>query len=131
MSIPSYWKNEVVLVRYPFSDLSSSKVRPAVIVNAPHISQDVMIVPLTSKTASLLAGEFVLAEWKSAGLNVETAVKRGIFTIHLKLIIKSVGNLSAPDAGMLERSLRDWLDLLLRLQATVSRTNRMCLIAWL
>lgn len=36
----SYSRGEVVLVRYPFSDLSGSKVRPAVIVNAPHTSQD-------------------------------------------------------------------------------------------
>jgi mRNA interferase MazF len=46
--MPSYSKNEVVLMRYPFSDLTSAKVRPAVVVNAPHVSQDVLIVPLTS-----------------------------------------------------------------------------------
>lgn len=109
--MPSYSKGEVVLVRYPFSDLSSSKVRPAVVVNSPHVSQDVIIVPLTSRTAPLLPGEFVLAQWKGAGLNVETAAKRGVFTIHESLIIKSVGSLSAADAGHLERSLRDWLDL--------------------
>ena len=75
--MPSYSKNEVVLVRYPFSDLSGSKVRPAVVINSPHVSQDVIIVPLTSKTTHLLAGEFKVAEWKAAGLNVETAIKRG------------------------------------------------------
>jgi mRNA interferase MazF len=37
-SMLSYSKNDVILVRYPFSDLSSSKVRPAVVVSAPHIS---------------------------------------------------------------------------------------------
>ena len=59
--MPSYSKHEVILVRYPFSALSGVKVRPAVVVNAPHVSQDVFIVPLTSRTASLLAGECVLA----------------------------------------------------------------------
>ncbi len=54
--MPSYSKNDVILVRYPFSDFSGAKVRPAVVVNAPHASQDVFIVPLTSKTTSLLAG---------------------------------------------------------------------------
>ncbi len=34
--MPSYLKNDVILVRYPFSDLSNSKVRPAVVVSAPH-----------------------------------------------------------------------------------------------
>ena len=60
--MPSYSKNEVVLVRYPFSDLSGSKVRPAVVVNALHSSQDALVVPLTSKTSPLSAGEFVLTE---------------------------------------------------------------------
>ena len=109
--MPSYSKNEIVLVRYPFSDLTSAKVRPAVIINAPHASQDVLIVPLTSKTGALLAGEFVLAEWKGAGLNVETAAKRGIFTIHEKLVLKSVGRLLTGDAEKLENSLREWLGL--------------------
>jgi len=107
----SYSKNEIVLVRYPFSDLTSAKVRPTVIVNAPHASQDVLIVPLTSKTTALLAGEFVLADWKGAGLNVETAAKRGIFTIHQTLVLKSVGRLLTVDAEKLESSLREWLDL--------------------
>jgi mRNA interferase MazF len=69
----SFSKNDVILVRYPFSDLSASKVRPAVVVNAPHVSQDLFIVPLISRTASLLPGEFLLTEWRAAGLHVPTA----------------------------------------------------------
>jgi len=61
-SMPNYLKNDAVLVSYPFSDLSKSKIRPAIIVNSKHISQDVLIVPLTSKTVALLPGEFVLVE---------------------------------------------------------------------
>ena len=91
--MPSYSKPEVVLVRYPFSDLTSSKVRPAVVVNAAHTSQDSFVVALTSKTSSLLSGEFILDEWKAAGLNVETAVKRGIYTIKETLVRKRIGKL--------------------------------------
>lgn len=109
--MPSYSKNDVILVRYPFSDLSVSKVRPAVVVNAPHVSQDVFIVSLTSRATSLLAGEFLLADWRAAGLNVPTAVKRGLYTVHQTLIVKTVGRLVRPDAEQVERSLRDWLGL--------------------
>ena len=109
MSTPSYSKNDVVLVRYPFSDLSTSKVRPAVVVSAPHASHDLFVVPLTSRTASLLSGEFALTDWTAAGLNVPTAVKRGMYAVHQSLIVKAIGKLSAPDAGQLERSLRGWL----------------------
>lgn len=109
--MPSYSKNEVILVRYPFSNLSGSEVRSAVVVNASHASEDVIIVPLTSKLSPLLAGEFVLADWKAAGLNVASAAKRGLYTVHQGLVIKSIGSLSATDAGSLDGSLRDWLDL--------------------
>ncbi len=62
--MPSYTKNEIILVRSPFSDLSGAKIRPAVVVNTEHISKDLIIVPLTSKTSSLLEGEFILSEWQ-------------------------------------------------------------------
>jgi mRNA interferase MazF len=39
----------------------------------------------------LLSGEFVLADWKAAGLNVASAAKRGFYTVHQSLVI----NLSA------------------------------------
>lgn len=104
--MPSFSKNEVVLVRYPFSDLSSAKVRPAVVVNAPHISTDLLVVPLTSWTVSLLPGKFVLADWRAAGLNVPSAVKRGVFTLVESLVLKRIGVLTVPDALRLEHSLR-------------------------
>jgi len=109
--MPSYSKHDVILVWYPFSGLSSSKVRPAVVVSTAHPSQDILITPLTSKTGSLMAGEFVLSEWAAAGLNVVTAVKRGVYTVHESLAIKVIGQLAKIDANRLAQSLRDWLGL--------------------
>ncbi|MGI8670202.1 MAG: type II toxin-antitoxin system PemK/MazF family toxin [Aridibacter sp.] len=109
--MPSYSKLEIIFVRYPFSDLTSSKVRPAIVVNAAHSSQDLFVVALTSKTGNLLMGEFVLTDWKAAGLNVETAVKRGIYTIKETLVRKRIGELEEEDAEQLEESLRSWLGL--------------------
>jgi hypothetical protein len=80
-------------------------------VSAPHVSQDIFIVPLTSRTASLLAGEFLLKDWSAAGLNVPTVVKRGLYTVHQVLILKTVGRLTQRDAEQVERSLRAWLGL--------------------
>ena len=109
--MPNYSKGDVLLVRYPFTDLSGVKVRPAVVVHAPHPSQDSLIIPLTSRLTSLLPGEFLLKDWEKAGLNVPTAVKRGIYTFHPSLIARIVGRLSAQDAQSLEKSLRTWLGL--------------------
>jgi hypothetical protein len=40
--MPSFSKNEVILVRYPFSDLTATKIRPAVIAGAFGHSPDVL-----------------------------------------------------------------------------------------
>ena len=107
--MPNYSRNDVLLVRYPFTDLSGAKVRPAVVVHAPHSSQDSFIVPLTSRLTALQVGEFVLEDWAKVGLTVQTAVKRGLYTIHPNLIVKFIGQLSEKDSQSLQRSLREWL----------------------
>ncbi|MGF2039664.1 MAG: type II toxin-antitoxin system PemK/MazF family toxin [Nostoc sp. CmiVER01] len=95
----------------PFQICPVQNVRPAVVVSAPHISQDILITPLTSKTGALLEGEFVLSEWATAGLNVATAVERGLYTVHESLVVKAIGKLADADAELLEQSLRYWLGL--------------------
>ncbi len=45
--MPSYLTHDVILVRYPFTDLTGSKVRPAIVIGASHPSQELFIVPLT------------------------------------------------------------------------------------
>ena len=107
----SFSKTDVVLVRYPFTDLTGTKVRPAVVLSTPHVSSDLFIVALTSRTSRLLPGEFLLTDWAAAGLHVPTAVKRGLFTVQETLVAKRVGQLAKSDSARLEQSLRDWLDL--------------------
>lgn len=109
--MPSFSKNEVILVRYPFSDRTAAKIRPAIVISATAPSDDYLIVPLTSKTSHLRTGEFVLADWQAARLNLPSAVKRGIYTVHGSLILKSVGRLSLRDSQQVEESLRKWLGL--------------------
>jgi mRNA interferase MazF len=107
--MPSFSRNEIVLVRFPFSDLSNSKIRPAIVVSGSHSSKDIFLVPLTSKVNNLLQGEFVLADWSGAGLNVPSAVKRGIFSLQEGLVLKSVGSLKSADIATLDGALRFWL----------------------
>ena len=109
--MPSFSRNEVVLVRVILSNQAGAKIRPAVIINGPHISRDLLIVPMTSKTTELLPGEFVLADWKKAGLNVATAAKRGLYTVADNLVLKTVGVMSQHDMQQLESALRMWIEL--------------------
>ncbi len=74
--MPSFSRNEVILVRYPFSDLTAFKIRPAVVIGEPESYEDYLVVPLTSRTNRLRAGESALADWQAAGLNLPSAIKR-------------------------------------------------------
>lgn len=109
--MPTYSTHDVVLVRYPFSDVATAKVRPAVVVSTARVSHDLFVVPLTSRTTDLLLGEFVLGDWAGAGLNVPSAAKRGVYTIHESLVIKRIGRLTTADGEHLSQSLRQWFGL--------------------
>jgi mRNA interferase MazF len=108
----NYSKGDIVLLPYPFTDLKASKVRPAVVV-APEDGRyyDLFVVPITSRTKTLNTGEYVLKEWKSAGLNVPSAVKRGCVLIDTKIIIQKVGTCSKSDVASLNKALKQWLAL--------------------
>ena len=108
----NYSKGDVILLPYPFSDLSARKVRPAAVVsNGGNKYSDVFLVPLTSKINNLSPDEAVLLQWHEAGLNVPTAIKRGCILIDTDLIIKKVGKLSDTDRLQIDTSLKRWLAL--------------------
>lgn len=109
--MPNYSRHSVILVRYPFSNLSYSKIRPAVVVSSHQVGQVIIIVPITSRLTGLLPSEFVLTEWRSAGLNVPSAIKRGIYTVEVSLVLKVIGQFAPGDALRLDACLRDWLAL--------------------
>jgi mRNA interferase MazF len=111
MSTSSFSRHDIVLVRYPFTNLAGSKVRPAVVLNRQHPSADLVLVSLTSQVSGLLPGEFALGDWRSAGLRVPTAAKRGIFAIEDSLVLKRIGRLTATDGRALDDAWRSWLGL--------------------
>ena len=98
----------MVLLPIPFSDLTSTKVRPAIVVWHGSTGGDLFMVPVTSR---LPRGDFPLKDWKSCGLNVPSAVKGQLATVESQLVLKIVGRLSSADIETLDGNLRDWLDL--------------------
>ena len=105
-------KGDIILLPFPFTDFSTLKVRPAVIVGKTLKKEpDLFIVPLTSKIHDLLPGEFPISDWKNSGLNVPTAVKKGCLLIDKAMIKKVVGKISSKTLNELEKSLKFWLDL--------------------
>jgi mRNA interferase MazF len=101
-------RNDVVLLPIPFSDLSSTKVRPAIVIGHGSTRGDLFLVPITSR---LKNGDFPLTGWQSCGLNVPSAVKGQLATVESQLVRKIVGRLSAKDIKTLDGKLRGWMEL--------------------
>ena len=99
-------RNDIVLLPIPFTDLSSRKVRPAVVVGRN--GADLFLIPISSVLSNT---DLPLKEWRAAGLNVPCGVKAQIATVEERLVVKSVGNLAAADCQNLDTRLRVWLRL--------------------
>ena len=101
-------RNDVVLLPIPFSDLSSTKVRPAIVIGHGSTGGDLFLVPITSR---LKNGDFTLSGWQACGLNAPSVVKGQPATVESQLVRKIVGHLSDEDATTLDGKLREWLEL--------------------
>ena len=99
-------RNDVVLLPIPFTDLTSRKVRPAIVIGLN--GADLFVVPISSVLANT---DFPVKEWRAAGLNVPSGVKAQLATVEARLVVKRVGVLSAADLQFLDARLRTWLQL--------------------
>jgi mRNA interferase MazF len=86
----------VVLVRFPFSDLSSSKLRPALVV-ARAGGTDWVLCQITSNPYSDQAAVAVnRASFGEGGLPRDSFVRPGkLFTASESIVVRTVGHLTA------------------------------------
>ena len=109
-----YEKGAVILVPFPFSDQTTIKKRPAVIISSNaynNISSDIVIMAITSQTGKTYsAGECLIENWKEAGLLKPSAIKPAISTIEQALVLKRLCRLTSKDLLSMEKALKELLD---------------------
>jgi len=101
---------DIVLVPFPFTDQSTSKKRPAVVISSKAYSTerpDLIIMAVTSqiKPASII-GEVIIRDWQAAGLLKPSAIKPVITTIEKPLVIRTMGRLKDNDRIALQEGLK-------------------------
>jgi mRNA interferase MazF len=101
-------RGDVILLPIPFTDLSSRKVRPAVVIGHSSRPPDLFVVPISSQLQNT---DMPLRDWQQAGLNVRCGVKSQIATVEDRLVVRCVGTLTSYDRSTLEHRLRSWLGL--------------------
>lgn len=87
-------KGDVVVVPFPFSDLSAAKRRPTLVV-APLLGDDVILCQITSKTITdSYAIPISDADFKSGGLHQDSNIRPNrLFTADSKIILYRAGTL--------------------------------------
>jgi len=99
---------DVILLPIPFTDLTSHKVRPPIVVGFGSFRGDLFVVPITFQLA---VADFPLLDWRTTGLNVPSGVKGQLCTVEDRLVRKIIGRLSIADSAALANTLRTWLRL--------------------
>ena len=88
-------KGDVVIISFPFSDMSGSKKRPAFVV-ADLPGNDIILCQITSKSKSdHLSLPLITDDFVSGGLPINSFLRPNkIFTADKNLILSTAGHLS-------------------------------------
>ena len=104
----AYSFGDIVLVPFPFTDQSTAKKRPAVVVSSDAYNQkrpDIIIMAVTSQIRSAAYfGDVVIGAWQPAGLLKPSVIKPIVTTIEKPLVIKTLGKLNKEDRRSLGAS---------------------------
>ena len=104
---------DIILVPFPFTDQSTTKKRPAVVISSEIYNTerpDLIIMAVTSQIKpARIIGEVIIKDWQEAGLLKPSAIKPVITTIEKFLVIKIMGQLKELDQKSLQESLKEIL----------------------
>jgi mRNA interferase MazF len=104
-----YEFGDVLLIPFPFTDQSTIKKRPAVVISSTQYNQnhiDVILIAITSQIqATEHPDNLVIQDWQSAGLLKPSVVKPIITTVEKNLVLRKLGALTTEDQQGLRRLL--------------------------
>ena len=107
-----YKRGSIVLVPFPFTDLTGNKARPAVIISKRKIGCDVVVVFITSKLKTTEKHLVAIAPDAENGLKTKSKIVCAkLATIDTKIILGELGNVSDTVQAALDRELQKVLGL--------------------
>ncbi|MBU1661270.1 MAG: type II toxin-antitoxin system PemK/MazF family toxin [Chloroflexi bacterium] len=108
-------RGSVVLVRYPFTDLSGTKIRPAVVLTPDHLLtqlDDVLCLFISSSLpAKLLPTDFVLElhhpSFAKTGLKYRSVLRsHKLALLHKSLVLRVLGRMDRDLTSEINQRLR-------------------------
>jgi mRNA interferase MazF len=111
----AYSRGDVVLIPFPFTDLSTAKTRPAAVISGAayhNVRSELLLAYISSQVSKahpIL--DHMLIDWASAGLPRPSFVRPKVAAIEPSLIVHRVGTLSSGDLFEVGRRLWHAFDL--------------------
>ena len=106
----AFQRGDVVLIPFPYTDLSASKTRPAVVVSSDiyHAARSELLLAYVSSQIPQAnpAIDHVLVDWADAGLLRPSFVRPKVAAVEPALVVHRVGALSVRDLLEVDRRLR-------------------------
>ncbi len=94
-----YNKGDIVLIPFPFTDLTAVKTRPAVVVSSHKYAKETnnIIVAMITSMPYTTSYDYELKGWEKANLLAPSWVRAKFTTIDLKLVRYKPGKLTDSD----------------------------------
>ena len=111
-------RGKIVLVPFPFTDLCSSKIRPALIISDPKLTgEDVTVVFISSnisrgtKSTDYTVGP-THPHYQQTGLKIASVIRCGkVATLDKKIVLGEIGSLPSSVQKEIDRRIRLYLGL--------------------
>lgn len=103
---------EIILVRFPFSDLTSRKYRPALVVAVAEFSDIIVCQITSSKYGKRNIVQITKGDFLSGGLPVKSYIRPDkLFTLSNKLVVGNLGKLRSAKTKEVKKELARILEL--------------------
>jgi mRNA interferase MazF len=103
---------DVVVVPFPFTDRTSTKRRPALVLSSQAFNQSsrhAVLAMITSAEQSTWPGDCALGDLAAAGLTAACIARLKLFTLDERLIVRACGHLAAADQKRLRSAWKGLL----------------------
>jgi len=105
----SYNTHDVVVVPFPFTDKTSSKRRPALVLSDAHAFNaqvgHAVLAMITSAANASWPLDIEITNLDAAGLTAASVVRMKLFTLDHQLILRKIGKLSPTDIQQVDLSI--------------------------
>lgn len=101
---------DVVVVPFPFTDSSSSKKRPALVISSGKAFNEkidhYVLLMITSARNSAWPLDIVIQDLPAVGLTNDSIIRMKLFTLDGQLILKKIGALKTKDRKNVAQALQ-------------------------